>query len=489
MILRSLLLLGLLTLPGRVCAHSFGQVYTLPVPFWMYASAAVATLVLSFLIVGAFLALPDGKSDSAHTPNVGERRVRAIPSRLLAVLKAASFLSLLLCIFTGLFGTPSPYGNFNMTFFWIVFVLGFTYLTALVGDWYALINPWRLLCEWTARAYPAYARPRWQYPAWLGYWPALLLYAALVWIELFGGSSPYTLALLLFAYTLLNLVAVGLVGANAWFAYGEVFAVLLKLIARLAPVEVVGRAGSNPPGVRWRWPGQGLLGREHEHPSLLLFVLFMLSATAFDGLHETRPWVGLYWTTLYRDVFSHWLGSNPLAAFPLLRSYYLWWQSAWLLLSPVLYLAAYLFAIELMRRLARSSLRLGTLAMRFAHSLLPIVIVYHVTHYYTLIETQGIKILALASDPFGWGWNLFGTADWFPGQVLPNPSVVWHVQVALILLGHVASVVIAHLEALRVFADRRRAALSQLPMLLLMVLFTVCGLWILSLPLDGARLR
>lgn len=473
---------------GEAQAHSFGQAYNLPVPFWMYASAAVATLIFSFLIVGAFLAIPDGKSDSAHTPKSGRRMARAIPERLVAGLQAVSVLSLLLCIFTGLFGTPSPYGNFNMTFFWIVFVLGYTYLTALVGDLYALINPWRLLCAWTARAYPAYGRPRWAYPSWLGYGPALLLYAALVWIELFGGISPYSLALLLFGYTLLNLIAVGVVGAKAWFAYGEVFAVLLKLIARLAPVEFVERAGSTLRRVRWRWPGQGLLGREREHPTLLLFVLFMLSATAFDGLHETRPWVGLYWTTLYRDVLSHWLGSNPLAAFPVLRSFYLWWQTAWLLLSPLLYLAAYLLAIELVRRLSGSALRLGALAMRFTHSLLPIVIVYHVTHYYTLIETQGIKILALASDPFGWGWNLFGTADWFPGQIVPNPSVVWHVQVALILLGHVASVVIAHLEALRLFADRRRAALSQLPMLLLMVLFTVCGLWILSLPLDGARL-
>ncbi len=488
MILRPLLLLGLLTLPGRASAHSFGQIYNLPVPFWMYAGAAVATLILSFAIVGAFLAIPDGKSDSAHTPRAGVRRVREVPRWLIGLLQTASFLSLLLCIFTGLFGTPSPYGNFNMTFFWIVFVLGYTYLTAVCGDLYALINPWRLLCTWTARAYPAYRRVRCAYPAWIGYWPALLLYAAMVWIELFGGSSPYDLAMLLFAYTALNLIAVGLVGAKAWFAYGEVFAVLLKLIARLAPLEFVERAGYTLRRVRWRWPGQGLLGREDEHPTLLLFVLFMLSATAFDGLHETRPWVSLYWTTLYRDVLSHWLGSNPLAAFPVLRSFYLWWQTAWLLLSPLIYLAAYLLAIELMRCVSGSSLPRAALAMRFAHSLLPIVIVYHVTHYYTLIETQGIKILALASDPFGYGWNLFGTADWFPGQILPNPSVVWHVQVALILSGHVGSVVIAHLEALRLFADRRRAAISQVPMLLLMVLFTVCGLWILSLPLDGARL-
>jgi hypothetical protein len=63
--------------------------------------------------------------------------------------------------------------------------------------------------------------------------------------------------------------------------------------------------------------------------------------------------------------------------------------------------------------------------------------------------------------------------------------VVWHTQVWLILFGHIVSVYLAHLEALRVFPTRRQATLSQLPMLLLMVGFTTIGLWILSQPLGG----
>lgn len=58
-------------------------------------------------------------------------------------------------------------------------------------------------------------------------------------------------------------------------------------------------------------------------------------------------------------------------------------------------------------------------------------------------------------------------------------------QVFFILAGHVSSVLLAHRVARRVFAARRDAVLSQLPMLLLMVGFTVFGLWILSQPLTS----
>ena len=159
----------------------------------------------------------------------------------------------------------------------------------------------------------------------------------------------------------------------------------------------------------------------------------------------------------------------------------------WLLLSPWLYCAVYLVGIALMRLLLRRAHSLRSLALAFMPSLLPIVLVYHLSHYYTLIETQGIRIVALASDPLGLGWNLFGTAQWFQRQFVPDSAVVWHVQVGLILIGHIVSVYVAHLIALDLLQDRRRATVSQLPMLALMVAFTVAGLWILSLPMGAAR--
>ena len=69
----------------------------------------------------------------------------------------------------------------------------------------------------------------------------------------------------------------------------------------------------------------------------------------------------------------------------------------------------------------------------------------------------------LGHDPLGLGWNLLGlplmTAE--PGSL--QMGEVWHVEVALILAGHVASVYIAHLVALRVFPTRRQAGSAKFP--------------------------
>lgn len=467
-------------LPLPASAHSFGVVYTLPVPFWLYAWASAATLVLSFIVVGLFAT----RTPPAHAPVSADFR-HALPPALVVLLQALSLLALVMCVLTGLFGTRNPYGNLNMTFFWIVFVLGYAYLTALIGDLYALINPWRTLARGVGLLWRGFERGRFRYPARAAYWPAVLLYGLFIWVELFGGSAPAHLAHVLLIYTGINLLGVLLFGSRDWFEHGELFAVFLRLIGRMAPVEFAHESGGEPSArFRLRRPLSGLLAGEARHASLLVFILFMLAATAYDGLHETRTWFDWFWTQIYPAFLTPWVGSNPLAAYPLLAQWYGGWQLAWLWLSPLVYLLAYLLGI-LGVWMAGGGAPLRVLALRYAYSLLPIVLVYHVTHYYTLLQTQGIKFFSLISDPFGRGQDWFGTARWFLRANIPDVAVVWHVQVVLIVLGHIASVYIAHLEALRLCGNPRRAALSQLPMLALMVLFTVGGLWILSQPMKA----
>jgi nitrate reductase gamma subunit len=117
----------------------------------------------------------------------------------------------------------------------------------------------------------------------------------------------------------------------------------------------------------------------------------------------------------------------------------------------------------------------------------PIAFVYNVTHYFTLLVTQGTQIVRIASDPFGWHWHLFGSAMRSTDPLILDAGTVWHTQVALILIGHILGVYLSHLEALRVFRGTRRAVVSQLPMLFLMIVFTTVGLWILSLPIAGGQ--
>ncbi len=474
----TILICGTALAPGVAQAHSFGVIYTLPVPFWLYAWSSVAALLLSFLIVALMAAQPL-QHDTAALPRAAPHR---LPAVLVWSLRALSLAALALCIVTGLFGTANPYGNFNMTFFWVVFVLGFAYLTALIGDLYSCISPFKTLALLAAallRSDKGWLR----YPQALGYFPALIFYAAFLWLELFGGASPRLLSQALLGYTLVTLAGSAVFGVRDWFRYSEFFAVFLRLIACLAPVRF---ADEDSGRFHWRWPLAGLREMRPEHWTLLLFALFMLSSTAFDGLHEAQIWVSFYWVTLYREFFMDSLGSNPIAAFPKLSEWYAHWQLGWLLASPWLYFAVYLAGIAAMRLLLKRRHTLMSLAMAFMPSLLPIVLVYHITHYYTLIETQGIRIIALASDPFGRGWDLFGTATWFRRVFVPDSGFVWHVQVGLILIGHIVSVYVAHLIALDLLKSRRAATLSQLPMLVLMVAFTVAGLWILSQPIRAA---
>jgi hypothetical protein len=491
---------------GTAQAHSFGTPYNLPVPFWMYAYGATATLAVSFAIVAYFAGVPVSAERALETRERAAAGWR-IPRPLSAVLRGMSVALLLLSIATGLIGTPNIYSNFNMTFFWLVFALGFLYVTALIGDVYGWTNPWRAVCDAIARLMPA-KRPLLAYPRWLGYYPALVLYAAFIWLELFAHTLPVSLAIALIAYTLVNLAGAALFGRDAWFRYGEFFAVMFRLVALMAPVVYREDGGSLV--VSFRKPLAGLLAPPAatdrsaasapvahgataggsaarpqawgDHLSLLLFVLFMLSSTAFDGLHETLPWVTVFWKSIFPVLTA---GSS--LPYTVTVNYYYYWQWAMLLVSPFIYLAIYAAFVVLSKWASGSARSVRELAMAFTLSLVPIAFVYNVTHYFTLLASQGVQIVRIASDPFGFQWNLFGTATLPSDPIILDAGTVWHTQVALILIGHILGVYVSHVEALRVFRGTRRAIVSQLPMLMLMILFTTAGLWILSLPIAGGQ--
>ena len=461
---------------GCAEAHSFGVMYTLPIPFWMYAFAVSATLALSFLMIGFFAT---GQSPERVARPIEIQGV--VPRAVWTILRGLSVVLLVLTILTGLFGTQNPFNNFSLTFFWIGFVLGFAYLTALVGDLYAFINPWRVLCDMIERLRPMAFKGRVPYPAWLAYYPALALYMGFIWLELFGQTTPRKVGLILAAYTILNFAAAALFGAEAWFRYGEFFAVFFRLLGKISPLAY---AQSPAPGskitVRLRRPFIGLIEETADHPSILFFVLFMLSSTAFDGVHETLPWVQVFWRYVYPPLA--WAIDRPYSFFV---GIYYDWQWAMLWLSPFIYFTIYLLFIWMT---TGRDWGLRERALLFGYSLIPIAFGYNISHYFTLLFTDAPRLLPLISDPFGAGGDLFGTAQFVHQPMNPPPArFVWHIQVGLILLGHVVSVYLAHAQALRIFPEGRKALWSQFPMLVLMIALTSVGLWILSLPIGAGQ--
>jgi hypothetical protein len=469
---------------GSAEAHTFAPPYTLPVPFTFYAFGAVAALVVSFVVFGLFASAP-----SLAQVRVVEVAPSAGDASMGPLLSLARFLSLALlvvCVVSGLFGSQNAYANFNMTFFWIVFVLGVAYAVAIVGDFYAAVNPWKVLVDLVERVTPLKFVGRMRHPERLHYYPALALYMAFIWLELFGHTKPATLSIALLAYSAINLAGAWVMGRRAWFRQGEFFAVFMRLLGKLSPWarpwDPSERASR--PGLRWRAPFIGLLEERAEHVSLLLFILFMLSSTAFDGLHDTGPWAALFWKGLYPTIAPILLWGTAAHQVALSSQLYYLWQWLALFSSPLVYFAVYWIFVAAAKAITRSQLSVHELTLRFAMSLVPIAFVYHVTHYYTLLLSQGGQLYRLVSDPLGNGWDIFGTGTTAVPPLMIDIEAIWHTQVALIVIGHIVSVYLAHIEALQVFSTSRRAAISQLPLLFLMMMFTTLGLWILSLPLG-----
>src|SRR6185369_3134330 len=133
----------------------------------------------------------------------------------------------------------------------------------------------------------------------------------------------------------------------------------------------------------------------------------------------------------------------------------------------LVFLAAYWASSWAMVRSARSPGPAWQAGCAFVLTLVPIAVAYHLSHYFSLLLTAGQFIIPLASDPFGYGWNLFGTAGYKVDLAIVSPYVFWYGAVTLVVVGHVIAVYLAHAVALREFGSRRLALLSQVPMLAL----------------------
>ena len=97
---------------------------------------------------------------------------------------------------------------------------------------------------------------------------------------------------------------------------------------------------------------------------------------------------------------------------------------------------------------------------------------------------NGQYTLVALSDPRGVGDDWLGLGEHFVTTSFLNNlhdmSLIWNIQVALIVLGHLAGVFIAHRIAQDLYG--RRAVRAGVPMGVLMIAMTLFGLWLLSTP-------
>jgi hypothetical protein len=115
----------------------------------------------------------------------------------------------------------------------------------------------------------------------------------------------------------------------------------------------------------------------------------------------------------------------------------------------------------------------------FAHSVVPIIVGYFVAHYLTYFVGVGQTTIRQLSDPLNRGDNYLGTADWTANTWLSeHPQLLAVTKVVAVVTGHVLGVVAAHDRAIKVL-PRRHQLTGQLPLLLVMVAYTVGGLYLL----------
>ena len=483
-----------------IFAHGIGSRSDLPLPFWVFSVNAVAALIASFLLL-AILWPVSRLAKQAEGRNVLPPRARWLGIVLANLIRAASLLLFAVVLWAALFSPLGSGASIAPVTIFVMFWVGVQFMAAIFGDIWRLLSPWDTLAAlgaWikglvlgmsgrehprkrvdlpansdTAKGALLFVKPP---PRWVSGSFAVAAVAVFLWMELVHPEPNDTrlMGWLIFSYTILVLAGASLWGRK-WFRESEGFAVLFNMIGAMglffAPTPQAS-AGTGPASagrssshdrLKIRWPMTGLAKLKMTYSRTAL-VLVVLGCTTFDGLSGT-----LWWTNLQRGR-SGW-ETVPMATLGF---------AVCVLAVALGYYLAMAVAVKLLGQqaetpFARQVVRLG---QQFSHSLVPLLVAYSVAHYFSLFVFEGQDFIALLSDPFALGWDLFGTAHFSINYRAVSAELIAWVQALSIVIGHVAGVMVAHDRAVELF-PRRLALKSQYPLLAVMVGYTITGLLLL----------
>jgi hypothetical protein len=365
---------------------------------------------------------------------------------------------------------------------WIIGWVGLAFICAFTGNIWEPINPWNTAFAAAESLYGRFrpattlglAKP---YPEKLGVWPAFLLFVVFAWMELIwsGKSVPADLAAALLLYSALTWVGMFVFGREAWLRHGEFLTLVFGIFARFAPILRMpdGRCLLRPPAL-------GLLEPRALPMSMVTLVVALLATVTFDGFLETPLWARADLAVLNAAPDSAVAAALDLREDQAVRVV----RTFALIACVALFIGAYAAFCWLTAAAAGDrDVTARLVVRRFVLTLVPIALAYHVAHYFSFLFIGGQYAIPRLSDPFGWGWNLFGTARYEIDIGIVTPRLQWTVAVVAVVLGHVIAVYLSHVSALQVFRERAAALRSQIPMLVLMVGYTMISLWILSQPI------
>ena len=486
---------------GAAQAHGFGERYDLPLPLSLFVVAGAAAVALSFVVAAVLL-----RGGAAHGGYPRYNLLRLAPAQWLAMpwvtgaVKTVSVILTVYVILGALIGSERAALNPAPAAVYVAFWVALSFFTALFGNLWALVNPWPAVWGFVESIAPGLRRRRHRrYPPRWGPWPAVLVFVGFAILETVAADAagPRALGWILVCYTVYNFVGMYRYGREVWLRNAEGFTVVFGFMARFSITEVRapksacarcssgGRCSASEddcvdcyecyaaaPAERrefnLRPPCVGLNRLGVVTLTVVCHVILLLSTVSFDGLSATPEW--LLFSTQFLYQFPRYGGyvANLIGVLGL----------------PVVF--GLLFAGTCAVMVAVSGQKrpdTGEMLRRFTFSLLPIALAYHFAHFLGFLLVNGQKFIVLVSDPFGWGWDLFGTADAIINIGILSPVFIWYFSITAIVVGHIAGVYLAHVQATRIYASQRAVLLSQIPMLVLMVCYTCASLWIISRPI------
>ncbi|MGK2850715.1 MAG: hypothetical protein ACSLFN_07385 [Candidatus Limnocylindrales bacterium] len=433
--------------PGVALGHALSATYASRLPLAVYLAGAGATVALSFV----FVLLRDVRADRPDTSGVGHLP----PAAIRLGLRAIGLVAWLWVIAQGIIGGSSS-TEISTLFLWAFGWVGVAALSAIVGPIWHFLDPFSTIHDlgaWVIRRLGITPWDLADYPVALGRWPAVVGFAVVVWLELVLRAGPQVLFIFLAGYTALTVAMMAQFGRDTWRSQAEVFTVWFRILGRLAPYRLVDDDGR----IKRRSFAGGLMEPGWTRADVVIIALGV-GSILYDGLSQTQLWYSTF-------------------GFPGVG-------------GDTLLLAGFLGIIVGAALLVTRTVGVGATAA----GLLPIALGYLVAHYLTYLLIDGQRLAIAISDPFQRGWDLFGTAFFEPtGDWLP-PGLVWTVQLAAVVGGHMLGAwgghVVAALDAPRHLSPGQVRS-RQIPLAVVMVALTTLTLWSLGqalvvTPEDGA---
>ncbi len=446
---------------AAVLAHGVGGSTDLPVPLSYALIGAAWALAVTFAVVAVAWRTPRFDPDKPGRA-LPAWACKAVDSPTVRWIAAAAAIVFTAWVAVAAFWGPQTSANALPGAFYVLLWVGLVAVSVVVGPVWRVLSPLRTVSRILGLSREGKdGRAGRDYPARWGYWPGVLGLFAFVWLELAspdpGSLSAIKIWIGCYAVAMLSGAAVF---GSTWFARADPFEVYSVTVSRLAPFR------------RNRASGRIVVGNPLDHlPTMpvrsgtVAVMAVLLGSTAFDSFSQSK-------------TFRNFVDDNA-AAIPLVGDSVggTVWRSVTLLFFVVIVGVSFSAAARATGGVTPEQRR--ELPGRLAHCLIPIVVGYIFAHYLSYLVERGQETIVRLADPLERGWHLLGLDVGNVQYVLSqNPTLLWTIKVACVVVGHLVAVIAAHDQALRVIPVGHQLV-GQLAMMVTMVAYTLAGLFLL----------